>query len=697
MVVLNIFLKLHLFFRDEAICCSSLLLMFMFPTLARHSYLRALPISIRPTNHNFLNRNIAILPSNTNLSNHDDKDNDNHNHNDNSNTLGGIFVVDNDFDVSLLPHPRPQPPSYHTPSSHHTKLPPLQLAKNSFRTQTSHTSHSQSVKLLKQISMKAVKLTSLPTKQIDKTWVRIKEAQQVLSRTNLSTVQKSKTSNHLRGDRAAFSAPLELEEFDPDEWSVDFDVDDDKNDDNNDQQNLSQEDLELLKGDFYAQQQEQIRQHKTLKLTQTQKSTSSTMTIPGVIYGNMETAAHLKQRLVPNFVIAKRVLTEVAAHLGPSFSPKKVLDFGCGGGSAGLAALETFSSSLRSVDFVDISKSQRDGAEYVVGEFLKTKTKTNTKTNTKTKEDAIDTVDAADAMDTKEDKINPFDINLNFHEALPQACSPNLAICHHALYEQVSPAVAISLAEKIFRAVDGNGGGEGGVFVVVEPGTPAGFANIIAIRNMVLELGEREGEGGMVVEIVAPCTHMKECPLINANKILKESKLANAAPMQWDEVTEGGMRPLKTSREDLSKQKQAAASVDKTVRWCSFSQEMGDGEKRAGEKFSYLVVKKGGRRMAEMEQSWGRLIRAPRKKKKHVLLDTCIDGVVDSRIVSRRKHDKFDYKLARKSKWGGLIVLPEVDSDRFGDDEGWGEEEGDEDEFGLFEDDYDDDDDDAFT
>lgn len=55
---------------------------------------------------------------------------------------------------------------------------------------------------------------------------------------------------------------------------------------------------------------------------------------------------------------------------------------------------------------------------------------------------------------------------------------------------------------------------DGGVFVMVEPGTPDGFNSIRAVREMLLECCPPNGIGSATTcHVIAPCTHDGKCPM----------------------------------------------------------------------------------------------------------------------------------------------------------------------------------------
>ncbi|KAL7550789.1 hypothetical protein ACHAWF_014000, partial [Thalassiosira exigua] len=104
-------------------------------------------------------------------------------------------------------------------------------------------------------------------------------------------------------------------------------------------------------------------------------------------YGPEQAATNLRYRLGPNHSILRRVLLEARSLLGGTppegsnrraFRPKRVLDFGCGVGSAGAAALDVFGPSRKAsedgpaaegidwIHSIDASRPMREMAEKVL-------------------------------------------------------------------------------------------------------------------------------------------------------------------------------------------------------------------------------------------------------------------------------------------------------------------------------------------
>lgn len=134
---------------------------------------------------------------------------------------------------------------------------------------------------------------------------------------------------------------------------------------------------------------------------------------------------------------------------------------------------------------------------------------------------------------------------------------------------------------------------------VVEPGTPAGFADLLRARDTLLGKGFR---------VVAPCPHDRACPW--------------AAGPDWCHF------PARLPRSARHRQVKGGR-----LGW-------------EDEKFSYVVaVRDGGDRPA------GRIVRHPFQRKGLVELTVCADRPgVERVIVSKRRGA--DYKAARDAGWG---------------------------------------------
>jgi len=168
----------------------------------------------------------------------------------------------------------------------------------------------------------------------------------------------------------------------------------------------------------------------------------------------------------------------------------------------------------------------------------------------------------------------------------------DVAIASYALGEMQSPLTVI---EDWWKS-------KTPLFIVIEPGTPAGFALIKKIRGHLISLGAC---------LVAPCPHSLVCPM-------------------------------------------------KEVDWCHFSVRLERSrlhrylkEGSLGyedEKYSYIVASRTP--FSGLKEA--RILRHPQKNSGHVRLTLCdIDGNWKEKVVTKK--DKEFYKKARGADWGDLF------------------------------------------
>lgn len=164
------------------------------------------------------------------------------------------------------------------------------------------------------------------------------------------------------------------------------------------------------------------------------------------------------------------------------------------------------------------------------------------------------------------------------------------------LLNELTPKEQIGLVSRAYETATK-------LLILIEPGTPHGYGNILRARTHLIQLG---------AHIVAPCPHQNACPLVPAFKEGKD--------------------------------------------WCHFSVRIPRGKyhRRAkegslpyeDEKYSYLVASR-----TAIPPSGHRIIKAPILKTGHVILDLCTEqGKEERRIVS--KSEGALYARARDSGWG---------------------------------------------
>lgn len=133
--------------------------------------------------------------------------------------------------------------------------------------------------------------------------------------------------------------------------------------------------------------------------------------------------------------------------------------------------------------------------------------------------------------------------------------------------------------------------------VIIEPGTPDGFATIKLARESILSEG---------AHLIAPCPHQKSCPLVKGDWCHFAARLQRS---HLHRLSKDG----KLNYED--------------------------------EKFSYLVFTR-----EKFIPFQNRIVRRPQKKEGHVVLALCSSEGVKNQTISRK--DKEKYRIARKAEWG---------------------------------------------
>lgn len=136
------------------------------------------------------------------------------------------------------------------------------------------------------------------------------------------------------------------------------------------------------------------------------------------------------------------------------------------------------------------------------------------------------------------------------------------------------------------------------LILIIEPGTPKGFQDILVYRKHLLELGAK---------ILAPCPHAHRCPIVGND---------------WCHF---------------------AARVERSrIHRLLKSGTLGHED----EKFCYLIASK-----EPAQTPSNRIIRRPIKNSGHIRLTLCTEsGEIEERCFSKK--DKELYRKAKKSEWG---------------------------------------------
>jgi ribosomal protein RSM22 (predicted rRNA methylase) len=243
----------------------------------------------------------------------------------------------------------------------------------------------------------------------------------------------------------------------------------------------------------------------------------------------------------------------------PDFAPKRLLDIGAGPGTATWAAAETFPSLA---DFTSIDANAA----------LRTL--------------ALDLFDQSARLSGV--RYPPGDARAT----LAGAETSDLVIASYLIGE-MDDSERARLAEQMWTKTRET-------LLIVEPGTPAGYARIIALRAQLIALG---------AHVAAPCPHDGECPLV--------------AP-DWCHFT----------------QRLPRSRAHKTLKGAELPFE--------DEKFAYVALTR-----TAIAQRPARVLAQPDVGKVEVTAKLCTpDGLVAAKIPRRTKAE---YARARRWRWGDAV------------------------------------------
>lgn len=262
-----------------------------------------------------------------------------------------------------------------------------------------------------------------------------------------------------------------------------------------------------------------------------------------------EVAAYVAARMPATKAAIQRVFEEIAPQL--AVSVKNFLDLGSGPGTGLMAALEVFPELEKGVCIEANSHMIEAGKGLVKAQWIE--------------------------RDLGRCELEQGDLALFGYS-----------------YGELDPSVRPAVLERAFEKAS--------VVVVVEPGTPRGYANVLEARDRFIALG---------AHLIAPCPHEKPCPMKKGD---------------WCHF---GVR-LPRTKEHKSLKEGALGHED--------------------EKYSYVAFSK-----IPVEKRKGRILKRPQKKPGHVVLHICAEEGIIERIVSKKEGS--NYRSARKLGWGHSTSL----------------------------------------
>ena len=270
-------------------------------------------------------------------------------------------------------------------------------------------------------------------------------------------------------------------------------------------------------------------------------------------------AAYLATRLPATYSVISRVIREARLRMS-GFRVESMLDLGAGPGTAMWAAAEQF-PDLAHIVLIE------DSAEWIeIGKRLSSKSGNH----------AIGDADWRQGSVTGELSTQSFDL-----------------VVASYLMNEVPPKdrarVALEAWQLAQKAV-----------VIIEPGTPEGFANIRGVRQQLIAAGGY---------LAAPCPHANECPI---------------AGRDWCHFSE---RLERTSAHRKAKEAELAYE---------------------DEKYSYVIFSR-----EPVALPSARILRHPGSHSGHIDFELCTAEGLKHETISRKHGDR--YKTAKKAEWGDTL------------------------------------------
>jgi ribosomal protein RSM22 (predicted rRNA methylase) len=273
------------------------------------------------------------------------------------------------------------------------------------------------------------------------------------------------------------------------------------------------------------------------------------------ITGKQDALAYLVARLPATYAVAAAVF-EAVREAAPDFTPASLLDAGAGPGTASWAARETWPA------LSDITLADANATLLALAESL-----------------AVDSP-LADASFLSRDLVRG---------DLPDA---DLVVANFVLAEIAAQDVVV---DRLYTAAKD-------VLVLIEPGTPEGFARIRDARAWLI------GQG---THVLGPCTHANACPMI--------------AP-DWCHFSQR----LPRSRDHMQAKGASVPYEDERYAWVAVS-----------------------RTRVSAHEGRARVLAPPKDGKPGITFKLCTPAGLEERFVARREKEMF--AEVRKAGWGDVI------------------------------------------
>lgn len=213
----------------------------------------------------------------------------------------------------------------------------------------------------------------------------------------------------------------------------------------------------------------------------------------------------------------------------------------------------------------------------------------------------------------------------------------------------------------------------GGVLVLVEHGTLAGFETILFARETVLQTGRVSNE----VETSSVSSEETSPELANGKTEMPTDEESDFGGKSHEDDGQAAAAP-KVVAPCLHSETCPLQGTATRSRVCRFIQRLdrplflrNTVRRPTGHEdtlFSYIVIERPDTSSAdakdmsgknEEKEYWGRLIRHPLRRGKHVVLDACTsEGQLERRVSSKKNGTPGMYAIARKVRWGDVWTPP---------------------------------------
>jgi len=295
---------------------------------------------------------------------------------------------------------------------------------------------------------------------------------------------------------------------------------------------------------------------------------------------------YLVTRSAGEFATLKHIFGEIKINM-PNFQPRTLFDFGSGV-TTGLWAFKDTFGELTEAFCVDPSKEMNDLARLILGQ-------------------------GANKAEL------PAGISFRLHNPSQVGIQYDLVLSSHSLMELPSAADRLSAVHSLWRRVE-----EGGVLVLVEGGTNAGFQLVVEARDYLLQLAQlsREGQAdeSLAGYVLAPCPHDQPCP-----KFLRDTVPCNFS-VRFNNFDLKGLEPG-------------------TVRH---------------ETFSYVVFKKGPRET----EAFPRVVEEIVKTKGSIYCRLCTSEGNLQEVLCKKKKCAQLYQLAKRLNPGQQLPVTLVKTEK---------------------------------